>query len=253
MHIFNGKNSDDKDKVLGPSLQAWNSHRVSPFGPIRSAIRAFTIYIDQSDFEAAYKLAIAVIDILPLVHNRSLTLQNQQEIVQVFSGLATNAFSLALKAKRPLLEAIDLLESGRGVILSLLMNDWGDMVKRRDTHPGFSVEIDNLLYGMHSNTVSLGSGNGAKHHSDSLRGAQGRPEAPPEDVQFSPTVDISKKRVTEEEVKEGAARGRIIIVNITSMGSDALVISSTGLKVIQLRGLDPDEARDWIEKDMTAT
>ncbi|KAE8422467.1 CHAT domain-containing protein [Aspergillus pseudocaelatus] len=225
----------------------------SPFGRIRSANRTVRIYIDQSDFEKAYKLVIAAINILPLVHNRSLTLQGQQEVVKVFSGLATDAFSLALKTKQPPLEALDLLERGRGVILSLLMNDQSDMAKRWDTHPGFSLEVENPLYEMHSPTVSLGSGNAAKHHSDSQRGAQGGPEAPPENVQSSPTVDPSKKRVTEEEVKEGAARGRIIIVNITSVGSEALVISSTGLKLIHLRDLISDEAREWIKKDMTAT
>ncbi|KAE8364938.1 hypothetical protein BDV27DRAFT_144903 [Aspergillus caelatus] len=219
--LLQWQNSDDQDEVLGLSLQVWNSHGAPPFGRIRSANRT-----------KAYKLVIAAINILPLVHNRSLTLQGQQEVVKVFSGLATDAFSLALKTKQPPLEALDFL----------LMNDRSDMAKRWDTHPGFSLEVENPLYEMHSPTVSLGSGNAAKHHSDSQRGAQGGPEAPPEN-----------KRVTEEEVKEGAARGRIIIVNITSVGSEALVISSTGLKLIHLRDLISDEAREWIKKDMTAT
>ncbi|KAE8143436.1 CHAT domain-containing protein [Aspergillus pseudotamarii] len=222
------QNPDDQGEALGLSLQVWNSLRASPFGRVKAASSAIKIYIDQSNLEKAYTLVIAAINVIPLVHNRSLTLQDQQEVVQVFSGLATDAFSLALRTKRPLLEALDLLERGRGVILSLLMNDRSDTVKRRKTHP-------------------------AKYRFGSLSVAQGGPEAPAENVQFSPAVDSSEKRITEEEVKAGAARGRIIIVNITSVGSDALILSSTGLKVIHLRGLDSDEVRDWIKKDMTAT
>ncbi|RAQ55783.1 hypothetical protein AFGD_011174 [Aspergillus flavus] len=231
--LLHCQNSDDQDEALGLSLQVWNSLRASPFGRIRAANRAVTIYIDQSNLEKAYALATAAIDVLPLLHNRSLTLQDQQEVVQVFS-------------------ALDLLERGRGVILSLLMNDRSDLLKRRNTQLGLSAEVEIPLYEMHSPTVSLCSGNAANYYFDSQR-AQGGFEALTEDIHFSPTVDSSKKRVTEEEAKEGAARGRIIIVNITSVGSDALVISTTGLKVIHLQGLDPDEARDWIKKDMTAT
>lgn len=250
--LLHCQNSDDQEEALGLSLQVWNSLRASPFGRIRAANRAVTIYIEQSNLEKAYALATAAIDVLPLVHNQSLTLQDQQEVVQVFSGLATYAFSLALRTKRSPIEALDLLERGRGVILRLLMNDRSDLFKRRNTQLGLSAEVEIPLYEMHSPTVSLCSGNAANYHFDSQR-AQGGSEAPTEDIHCSPTVDSSEKRVTEEEVKEGAARGRVIIVNITSVGSDALVISSTGLKVIHLQGLDPDEARDWIKKDMTAT
>ncbi|KAK6835892.1 hypothetical protein RU639_002072 [Aspergillus parasiticus] len=94
--LLHCQNSDDQSEALGFSLQVWNSLRASPFGRMRAANRAVTIYIDQSNLEKAYALATAAIGVLPLVHNRSLTLQDQQEVVQVFSGLTIDAFSLEL-------------------------------------------------------------------------------------------------------------------------------------------------------------
>ncbi|KAE8316645.1 CHAT domain-containing protein [Aspergillus transmontanensis] len=218
--LLHCQNSDDQDEALGLSLQVWSSLRASLFGCIRAANRAVIIYIDQSNLEKAYALATAAIDVLLFLYNRSLILQDQQEVV----------------TKRSSIEALDLLERGRGVILSLLMNDRSDLLKCRNTQLAL---------------LSLCSGNVVNYYFDSQR-AQGGFETLMEDIHFSPTVDSFEKRVMEEEVKEGVAKGRVIIVNITSVGSDALVMFTTGLKVIYLQGLDPDEARDWIKKDMTA-
>lgn len=107
----------------------------SPLVRVRIATRLLLLLRKRGDFNTAYKLAVDAIDLLPRVHNRTLSLQDQQYVVSLFSGLATDACSLTLQVGEPPTKAVELLERGRGVILSLLMDDRGDTAELRAADP----------------------------------------------------------------------------------------------------------------------
>jgi hypothetical protein len=96
------------------------------------------------DYDSAYALAVDAIDLLPRVHNRTLSLQDQQYIVSLFSGLATDACSLALQRGEPLAKALELLEQGRGVTLGFLMDDRSDTSELKAAHPTLCALYESL-------------------------------------------------------------------------------------------------------------
>jgi hypothetical protein len=58
-----------------------------------------------------------------------------QMVISLFSGLATNACSIALQIEEPPDRALELPERRRGVILSLLIDDWSDTSELKATYP----------------------------------------------------------------------------------------------------------------------
>lgn len=78
------------------------------------------------------------------MHNRSLSHYDQQHIVSLFSGLATNTCSLALQIGEPPEKALQLLERGRGVILSLLISDRSDTSKLKAADPSLCALYESL-------------------------------------------------------------------------------------------------------------
>src|SRR2546423_1516188 len=95
----------------------------NPFTRLQPYILALGLLQDQGQFQTAYQLSLEAIDLLPVVHNRSLNHHDQQYVVSLFSGLAPNACSIALQMREPLGTALEILERGRGVILGLLIDD----------------------------------------------------------------------------------------------------------------------------------
>ncbi len=59
--------------------------------------------------------------------------------------------------------------------------------------------------------------------------------------------------LTTEQMQNCSAEGCIVIVNITDLRSDAIIVSSNGLKAISLPGLDASRTELWIDQDLTVT
>jgi hypothetical protein len=53
------------------------------------------------------------------------------------------------------------------------------------------------------------------------------------------------------EMQECAAGGSIVIVNITTFGSDAIIVSPTAIKILNLPMLAAKDARAWLSKKWT--
>jgi tetratricopeptide (TPR) repeat protein len=125
-------------------LRAWKCSNAPPLMRIRAAREAIQLLQAQMDYIGAYKISTEAIDLLPRVHSRSLTLEDQQYVVSLFSGLANNACSLALQTREPPAKAVELLERGRGVILGLLMDDRRDNAELKAAHPTLHAQYESL-------------------------------------------------------------------------------------------------------------
>jgi hypothetical protein len=125
---------DDLEETIQVSTEATNTKPATPLVRIGASTMAAGLLIKRRDFHAGYALAIEAIGLLQVIHNQSLTLQDQQFVVSHISSLATQACSLSLEAGQSAFKAVASLESGRGVILSLLIDDRSDTPKLKEAH-----------------------------------------------------------------------------------------------------------------------
>ncbi|KAH6988387.1 hypothetical protein EDB80DRAFT_865374 [Ilyonectria destructans] len=83
--------------------------------------------IHDRDWQKAYDVLQKVIDLLPWVSPRTLARGDQQYALKGFSETASLAASCALQLGKSDAEALEILESGRGIISGLVINERNDV------------------------------------------------------------------------------------------------------------------------------
>ena len=239
-------NLSNNDEPLLLLLQAWNCSNAAPLVRIRVTTPLLLLLRERGDYDTAYKLSVDAIDLLPRVHNRTLSLQDKQYVVSLFSGLATDACSLTLQTGEPPTKAVGLLERGRGVILSLLMDDRSDTAELEAADSTLCELYESLRLEVNKPIESIAD------HQAQQAALKRRPQAIEElenciqDIRKLPSFGQFQKGLTEEQMKKASRDGSIVIVNISDLRSDAIVVSNSGLRAIPLPGLDSARAKRWI-------
>ncbi|KAJ5804819.1 hypothetical protein N7474_010706 [Penicillium riverlandense] len=204
---------DDLEEAIQVSRQAVQTKSAPPLPRITAALLTVRLMLKREDHHGGYALSVQAIDLLQLVYKRSLTIQDRQYVISHSSGLATYACALALQTGQSLFKALALLERGRGIILSLLIDDRSDTSQLKRAHPILCAQYESL-----------------------------RIEA---SVHFNRDSPQSK-------MKDASNEGSIIVVNVTSLRSDAIVVSSAGFSLIPLPRFSAAQAQSWVDQELTS-
>jgi tetratricopeptide (TPR) repeat protein len=245
--------TDDLEEAIQVSERAWRRENATPFVRLRACTQALRFLQAQRHFERAYRLAVDAIDLLPYIHNRSLDHQDQQYVVTHFSGLATTACSLALHTGQGPEAALEVLERGRGVILSLLIDDRSDTSELNAAYPEVCARYESLLVQVNMSTKDVADDRTQTATSTSRTEALALLEECIRDIQQLPGFSQFHKGLTAKQMQACSTGGSIVVINITDLRSDAIAVTADGLKVLPLPSLSADQAKDWISKDLTTT
>ncbi|KAJ5117770.1 hypothetical protein N7448_011402 [Penicillium atrosanguineum] len=246
------RQKENLEEAVRLSHQAFKATTSPPLSRITAATLALRLLIEQEDHHTGYTLSVEAIELLKLVNNRSLTLQDQQYVLSHFSGLATQACSLALQTGQPIFEALLLLESGRGVILSLLMNDQSATSQLKMAQPALCALYESLR--LEVNTPVESTKSQPADEPNPIR----RPKALKElenciqDIQNLPGFGSFQRGLTKEKVETASNEGSIIVVNVTILRSDAIIVSSAGFSLVPLPQFDAVQAQGWLDKKLTS-
>ncbi|KAH0563243.1 hypothetical protein GP486_002188 [Trichoglossum hirsutum] len=243
---------EDLEEAIQITQQAWNCKNATPFVRIISSTLTLHLLQSQGDFESAYNLSVEAINLLPYVHNRSLDRQDQQYVVSYFSGLATTACSLALQTRRGPEAALEVLEQGRGVILSLLMDDRSSTSELKAAYPELCAQYESLLLGVNKPAENITGSCTQRNSSTRQIEAIAKLEKCVQDIQQLPGFGQFHKGLTAKQMQSCSTKGSIVVVNITNLRSDAIIITTNTFKVLPLPGLSAHQAKDWINQDLTA-
>lgn len=74
-----------------------------------------------------------------------------------------------------------------------------------------------------------------------------------QDIRQLPGFQNFQKGLKAEQMKNSADEGSIVIVNVTSLRSDAIAISQNGFRLITLSNLDAVQAQNWVNQKLTTT
>lgn len=240
------RSKDNLDRMIPMFISSWGSEIATPRTRICSAHAAALLLIGQEDWEQSYQLLREAMSLLHTVSPRFSNRTDAQHVLTISSGLASSAVFAALNTGKAPEDALSLLEHGRGVIASLLMDMRGDTADLQRQYPNlaerFSLLRDELdLPGC--STISPNSTDNLV--SRELQISRYR-EANREFREVIDTIRIQpdfSNFLQPPDVKEliGAAeQGPIIILNL-HFRSHAFLIQPGSIQVIELPSLKKKE------------
>lgn len=246
------KDPQDWEQMSTAVLEAWRCLNATPFDHIRAGAQALNILATDLKMNEGIEVGIAILSYLPVVHTRTLSLSDQQFVVNLFSGVASNLATLLLLADR-LPEALQYLELGRTVIINQLLDDRSDDISslQRD-HPDLADQYRNLVDDI--NMISSRISNGITIQPLSERRAEAADElkACLRSIRSKPLYSRFLLGYTAAEMQHYAAQGYIVVVNLTKHGAHAIIIFKEGIRKINLDKLSSVEAEQRLAKQRIA-
>ncbi|KAL5093247.1 hypothetical protein Trisim1_011052 [Trichoderma cf. simile WF8] len=233
-------------------ITSWHSETLPAHERIKAAFGAAGILFVQKEREQSYQLLQEAISLLHTMSPRFSNRADAQALLTYSSGWTTLAVSVARMAGKAPEDALRILEHGRGIIASLLMDMRGDITDLQSQYPDlaekFSLLRDELDLPSH-NTASPASID--KFSSRELQISRHR-EA---NREFSHTINTIRAQpgfanfLQPPDVKEfmGAAeQGPIIILSLRLSLCNAFLIQPDSIQVIDLPGLSEDDVRQRV-------
>ncbi|KAK2037009.1 hypothetical protein LZ31DRAFT_580326 [Colletotrichum somersetense] len=199
----------------------------------------------------AYAIAKIAVNLIPLLSSFSLQSADKQYQLQQAVGLASDAAAVALHTGHGPLVALQLLETGRGVLASSLQNIRTDLSALQQEHPNLSrafVRLRNQLDAPTQRTTHKSSQllaeKPASINPDRRHKASTEMDSLLGDIRRRPGFERFLTSATEEEIQETAAYGPVVVINVSLHRCDALVVECSSVRVLAL----PQLTLDGLEK-----
>ncbi|PWI64611.1 hypothetical protein PCL_09505 [Purpureocillium lilacinum] len=229
---------------------AWDTLTAVPFDRIRAAAWCMKLLSRQGKTESATQLGKEAIDLLPVVFTKLLDRDDQQHVISIFAGIAADLCALLL-ARNQVEDALQCLEQGRTVILGQLIDSRSDITNLAQKHSEIASRYKELCASVNSHINNLEKGAAREQAFQQRCESMLELDACIQNIRTIPGHERFLLCQTTREIQDCAAGGTIVVVNITEIRSDAILISPTMVKAINLCGLSVSEAKDWLGKDWT--
>ncbi|WP_061295505.1 CHAT domain-containing protein [Herbidospora cretacea] len=165
------------------------------------------------------------IELLPRLAGRSLSRETRQELLRELSGLAQNAAAAALHDGAPD-RALELLEQGRGILLSQELDARSDLTELRERHSGLADELDEVRA-----TLSGGeeaSGEQEQRIRDRRHQADRRWRELLAEIREQAGFEDFLSLPSATDLTSAARNGPLVAVNLSALRCDALVLDASG-------------------------
>ncbi|EXL64729.1 hypothetical protein FOPG_19016 [Fusarium oxysporum f. sp. conglutinans race 2 54008] len=192
------------------------------------------------DGHQAYVVAKTAIDLVHLFAPRSLQNADKQYLLSQAVGLASDAAAVALHIGKGPMPALELLETGRGVLASSLLDMRTDLSTLQQKFPELAQSFVSLRDQLDTppSRGDLGttqnSTMSARLEADQRREASKQLEELLERIRGQPGFERFLLSASEAEMREAAAQGPIVILNVSSHRCDALIVEQLGIQLLKL-------------------
>ncbi|RPB18391.1 hypothetical protein L211DRAFT_80808 [Terfezia boudieri ATCC MYA-4762] len=241
-------NLQDVDTTVGLFFAAWSVITAPILIRLQGAYAAaqrLALIPSIQDLSRACSLLRDSIHLLPLLTSRSLQREGQQHVLAQLTGLVSLAVSVSLVVEGSPLEALRLQELGRSVTNGQLLDYRSDISDLMEHHPKLAEEFDSLRQQLDSPLPVLESVDMSIHQ---LQCAQEsticRRNQTAKDfenillqIREKPGFQNFLLAQSEAHLLSAAHRGPIVILNATSLRSDAILVTRTNVTSISLPSL----------------
>ncbi|KAH6954371.1 CHAT domain-containing protein [Fusarium avenaceum] len=217
----------------------------APFQRVLAAYRALVL-AGRSDIQAASKLALLAIRLMPTLSPRLLKRQEQSSMISMFSGLGSYGAALLLEAGHDVVDAVNSLEASRGVMNSLLIDTRTDLTVIAEHNEPLAERFADLCTKLdskpdRSSQVAGGSDNLDMSSESRIVAAKAFDEVVAEIRELDGFHNFLQPP-SAADYQAVANSSHIVFVNVASIRSDALVISSERIWNIPLHNLKLEDA-----------
>jgi len=241
--------TEDQDAALTSYTDAFNNDLGRPLERILSAQRASDIMILRKDWKQAHFLLKAAVKLLALVSPRALAHVDKQHILRQFSGLASTAAAVCLKVGGEPVEALQLLEAGRGIITTQLLDMRSDVTDLEEEHPDLAsrfIALRSLLDAPNEPSVSMDHAGPPSSTTSLHLEAEAELSQLLADIRSKPNFKQFLLPPSQDELASVAKTDHVAVVNLSSVRSDAFILSSSGVALVRLENLHMDDVKHWV-------
>ncbi|KAI0594107.1 CHAT domain-containing protein [Biscogniauxia sp. FL1348] len=230
-------------------VEGWNCISAPLFVRIRAAYKAAEVLSSLQEWDESSTLLNQAIRMLLTNGLYNLSPQDQQYMLKEFAGLATLAASASLLGRKGPVQALQLLELGRGVIARLRFctksNTGIAMVEQRI--PNFGRKLEYLRNHDISSRLSVSPSHdmayspdirekGGKHGFSFIQ-SEGYINGPRQCAGFGdfplPTA--------EAQLRAAAYGGPIVVINISPVHSAALIVETNAIRWLTLHDISQND------------
>ncbi len=226
----------------------------SPVVRMRAGLAWGRAAIDDGRVESAADGFASAVGLLPLLAWHGLPRATREQHLAEWRGLAADAAACAIRAGRPEW-AVELLEAGRSVLWSQTLSLRTDLTDLGQQAPELALRLDQIrsqldapLPGTSAEAITAGGDDSVEQ----LRAAQKR--AVEDRMRLAREFDDILTQVRKlggfehflaptpfTQLRVAATGGPVVIVNTSRHGCHALLLTTTGVQVVNLPALTHDQ------------
>ncbi|MGA5171265.1 CHAT domain-containing protein [Streptomyces lavendulocolor] len=243
------------ERAAGAWTEVARDESAAPSQRIEAGLQAATLLARLGRYAAAAESAEEAVLLLPQAAARRLGRRDRQQAIGRYAGLAGTAAALALEAAAPddpeaAERAAGLLEVGRAVLLGQALEVRGDLAELTERRPELAARFRELRehldqpeaveIGMRDR-VQPGGGTDARHYLNQELVELLRI------IRSLPGLNRFGLPPSPAELREAAAEGPIVLINVNGQRSDAILITPDRVRALPLPGLTPDAVARQVE------
>lgn len=244
----------DLDEAVG----SWQEAAGAANGPIDVRVRAAyawgTAAAQASDARSATDGFATAVRLLPLLTWPGLDRAVRERRLTAWPGVGSDAAAWAIRAGDPQ-RAVELLEQGRSVMWSQALQTRGDFAELHTVAPELGRRLDEVRSALDSSGPALAAEPDRLLREDSARSHRRlveRWDSLVDEVRQLPGLANFLSPTPFAELRRAADDGPVVLVNVSAYGCAALVLTVTGLRVVELPELSAESASERADALLTA-
>ncbi|KAL2833769.1 CHAT domain-containing protein [Aspergillus cavernicola] len=248
--------SEDLNRCVEVLKEGWSCKNARPTVRADCAVLLGVMLAADARWKEAVVFCRAGLALLPMISLLSLSNSDKQHMLVRFNGVATMAAATALNSGETTHEALELLELGRGVIASLLLDMRTDISDLADRLPDLANQFLNIRGALDTPEDTRFSATTSESSAWELRSKERREK----EEKFHDICDRIRSEdgfenflrpPTAEQMMAAASLGNIVVINVNPIRSDAFIITPKGIMTIALPKLDFEQAENIAQKLQT--
>ena len=248
--LYQSRKKSDLNASLDAFQKGWYCENATPSVRVRLARQAADIIASVENWEEALLFLDGGVRLLSILSARSLRHSDKQRVLSDYSGLASLAASVALSAGKEAFHALELLETGRSLISSLVLGESSEISDLRQHHPKLAYEYEAICAELDSPTDPESSFRPTGRVETYALRLQRRHEA---ENRLNRLIMIIRAQLgfhyfllppTAHDMMAAASPDPIIVINASYFRCDAIIVEKDRLSVVTLPHLDREKVRE---------
>ncbi|KAI1151405.1 CHAT domain-containing protein [Nemania diffusa] len=238
---------DDRELCLASYMGGWDCRDGPPAERVLLAKKASEILIAQGEWPKSASFLKAAVQLLPLVSPRALQNTDKQYRLGTYAGLTSNAAAASLNAGDGPIDALQLLEAGRGIISSSVMDMRIDVSELEQQHPELAAKFNALREVLDAprEETNTPSNDFSVSQTSLRRNAEQNLDQVLKEIRAKPGHHDFLLPPSKEELLAAADPDPIIVVNLSTIRSDAFIIYRSQINLVPLPDLRVVDVQKW--------